>query len=153
MKTKKRMYSLNVNGKQYKSIQVFFFIYTFSLSFFSFSFIFEYNIMVQQLARVQVTSRSWAKPAIPTPFIRGRTELSDWDVVMFATYMPLLLFYTNDYRDPNFMNTAILKSSLSETLVDFYPLAGRLIDVGNGVDAIDNNDEGVLFVVSIFNVY
>ncbi|RCH93196.1 hypothetical protein CU097_012899 [Rhizopus azygosporus] len=102
--------------------------------------------MVQQLARVQVTSRSWAKPAIPTPFIRGRTELSDWDVVMFATYMPLLLFYTNDYQDPSFMNTAILKSSLSETLVDFYPLAGRLIDVGNGIDAIDNNDEGVLFV-------
>lgn len=106
--------------------------------------------MVQQLSRVQVTSRSWVKPATPTPIIRGRTDLSDWDVVMFASYIPLLLFYTNDCRDSNFMSTNILKSSLSETLVDFYPLAGRLIDVGNGVDAIDNNDEGVLFVVSIF---
>lgn len=101
------------------------------------------------ISRVQSASRSWVKPATPTPFYKDRTELSDWDTVMFASYIPILLFYTNDNKDPNFMNTDILKNSLSKVLNDFYPLAGRLVDLGNGRDIIDNSDEGVLFVVII----
>ncbi|EIE84045.1 hypothetical protein G6F46_001481 [Rhizopus delemar] len=98
------------------------------------------------ISRVQSASRSWVKPATPTPFYKDRTELSDWDTVMFASYISILLFYTNDNKDPNFMNTDILKNSLSKVLNDFYPLAGRLVDLGNGRDIIDNSDEGVLFV-------
>lgn len=98
--------------------------------------------------RIQVISRSWVKPATPTPFHREHTKLSDWDFVMYTSYIPILLFYTNDNDDPKFMNTDALKDSLSKTLVDFYPLAGRLLDIGNGKDIIDNCDDGVLFVVS-----
>ncbi|CAO3671214.1 unnamed protein product [Rhizopus stolonifer] len=98
------------------------------------------------LSLVQPISHDWIKPSTPTPAHKERTELSDWDNVMFASYIPLLLFYSNPTRDPNFMNSDILKNSLSKTLEDFYPLAGRLTDVGDGRDMIDNNDEGVLFV-------
>ncbi|KAI9248755.1 transferase [Sporodiniella umbellata] len=96
---------------------------------------------------VQPVSHAWIKPSTPTGSRRQqRTDLSDWDNVMFASYIPLLLFYTNSSRDPNFMNSDILKNSLARTLEEFYPLAGRLMDIGNGRDAINNNDEGVLFV-------
>lgn len=97
--------------------------------------------------RVQVTNRTWISPSVTTPPQKRRTPLSDWDIVMFKSYTPLLLFYTNDSKDPDFMNTNALTTSLAAVLVDFYPLAGRLIDIGNGRDEIDNCDEGVLFQV------
>jgi shikimate O-hydroxycinnamoyltransferase len=99
--------------------------------------------------RVQVTNRTWITPSQPTPAQKRRTALSDWDIVMFKSYTPLLLLYTNDKKDPDFMNTEALTSSLASVLEDFYPLAGRLVDIGNGRDEIDNNDAGVLFQVSI----
>ncbi|KAG2237089.1 transferase [Thamnidium elegans] len=95
--------------------------------------------------RVQVKNRTWISPSVTTPPQKRRTPLSDWDIVMFKSYTPLLLFYTNDSKDPDFMNTDALTTSLATVLVDFYPLAGRLIDIGNGRDEIDNCDEGVLF--------
>jgi len=95
--------------------------------------------------RVQVNQREWVVPATPTPSQKKTTSLSDWDTVMYKSYTPLLLFYTNDEKDPDFMNTETLKSSLSAVLDDFYPLAGRLVDIGNGRDEIDNCDAGVLF--------
>lgn len=97
--------------------------------------------------RVQITCRKWVKPSVSTPKNKSRTSLSDWDIVMFKSYTPLLLFYTNDEQKPDFMNTDALTTSLSNVLQDFYPLAGRLIDIGNGRDEIDNCDAGVLFQV------
>lgn len=102
--------------------------------------------------RVQVNNREWVIPSTPTPSQKKRTSLSDWDIVMYKSYTPLLLFYTNDEKDPDFMNTDTLKSSLSDVLEDFYPLAGRLVDIGNGRDEIDNCDAGVLFQVNLFHV-
>ncbi|KAI8994917.1 transferase [Pilobolus umbonatus] len=96
--------------------------------------------------RIRVTSTDWITPSEPTPVHRRLTPLSDWDVVMFKSYTPLLLFYTNNDNLPDFMNTQLLKCSLSEVLTDFYPLAGRLRDIGLGRDEIDNNDAGVLFI-------
>ncbi|CAO3633197.1 unnamed protein product [Cunninghamella echinulata] len=43
-----------------------------------------------------------------------------------------------------------LLHSLRQVLVDFYPLAGRLIDIGNGRDEIQCNDTGVLFQEAIY---
>lgn len=97
--------------------------------------------------RVQITSRTWVKPSVPTPAQKSRTPLSDWDIVMFKSYTPLLLFYTNNDQKADFMNTAALTTSLSNILKDFYPLAGRLVDIGNGRDEIDNCDDGILFQV------
>lgn len=97
--------------------------------------------------RVQVKNRTWISPSVPTPPNKRRTPLSDWDIVMFKSYTPLLLFYTNDNKDSDFMDTNDLMNSLSIVLSDFYPLAGRLIDIGNGRDEIDNCDTGALFQV------
>ncbi|KAI9254024.1 transferase [Sporodiniella umbellata] len=98
------------------------------------------------ISRIQVISTSWIKPESSNPFHREHTQLSDWDAVMYTSYTPLLLFYTNINRDPRFMSTEVLKASLSKTLTEFYPLAGRLLDVGNGRDVINNCDGGILFV-------
>ncbi|OBZ84246.1 Shikimate O-hydroxycinnamoyltransferase [Choanephora cucurbitarum] len=97
-------------------------------------------------SRIQVTNRKWVMPLTPTPPHKRLTPLSDWDIVMFKSYIPLLLFYPNDEKLPNFMNTAALVQSLSKTLVDYYPLAGRLRDIGNGRDEVENCDAGVLFL-------
>lgn len=103
--------------------------------------------------RVHVLGHTLVKPATPTPDDKRRTPLSDWDVVMYKSYTPILLFYSNTDKDPNFMNTEALKDSLSKVLVDFYPLAGRLVDVGCGRDEINNCDMGVLFQVSIASYF
>lgn len=97
--------------------------------------------------RVHVINKTWITPSSPTPPQKKRTALSDWDIVMFKSYTPILLLYTNDKKEPEFMNTEALTSSLSSVLEDFCPLAGRLVDIGNGRDEIDNNDAGVLFQV------
>jgi hypothetical protein len=103
--------------------------------------------------RVQINSREWVIPSTPTPSKKKRTSLSDWDIVMYKSYTPLLLFYINDEKNPDFMNTDILKSSLSAVLEHFYPLAGRLVDIGNGRDEIDNCDAGVLFQVNSSHIW
>ncbi|KAI8364670.1 transferase [Radiomyces spectabilis] len=98
-----------------------------------------------------VTHREWVKPTVETPDHLRRTPLSDWDIVMFKSYTPLLIFYANNDHTPNFMNTRTLTESLSQVLEDFYPLAGRLVDIGNGRDEIDCCDAGVLFQEAEYN--
>ncbi|KAI8886305.1 transferase-domain-containing protein [Backusella circina FSU 941] len=95
--------------------------------------------------KVNVLEATWITPSTPTPPSKARTPLSDWDTVMFNSYTPLLFFYINKSKDPAFMNTYQLKKSLSDVLTDYYPLAGRLVDIGNGRDEISNTDAGVLF--------
>lgn len=102
--------------------------------------------------RVHVVDRRWITPSRSTPPRNRRTQLSDWDIVMFKSYTPILLFYPNDKKDPDFMNSRVLKLALADVLIDFYPLAGRLVDVGNGRDEINNCDSGVLFQVESHSV-
>ncbi|KAI8146834.1 transferase [Fennellomyces sp. T-0311] len=93
---------------------------------------------------IEPTFRTWISPSTPT-ICEDYVQLSDWDVVMFKSYTPILLFYTNPDKAPDFMNSTTLMDSLAAVLVDFYPLAGRLVDIGRGRDAIDCNDAGVLY--------
>ncbi|KAI8099007.1 transferase [Halteromyces radiatus] len=95
--------------------------------------------------RIQLNQREWIKPKTPTPIDKSRLPLSDWDVVMFKSYTPMLLFYANTEKMEDFMNTEVLIDSLQVVLDDFYPLAGRLVDIGQGRDEIECNDAGVLF--------
>ncbi|KAI9495539.1 transferase [Zychaea mexicana] len=99
---------------------------------------------ISQQPHIEPTFRTWVTPSTST-LCEDRVQLSDWDVVMFKSYTPILLFYTNPDKDPEFMSTQALTQSLADVLVEFYPLAGRLIDVGQGRDAIECNDAGVLF--------
>jgi hypothetical protein len=70
---------------------------------------------------------------------------------MYKSYTPLLFFYDNAENQDDFMNTDALLASLRSVLSDFYPLAGRLVDTGQGRDDIDCNDAGVLYQVSRIN--
>ncbi|KAI7852525.1 transferase [Circinella umbellata] len=99
---------------------------------------------INQQPHIETTFRTSITPSTPT--LHGDyVQLSDWDVVMFKSYTPILLFYTNPKDIPDFMNTQKLMGALADVLVDFYPLAGRLVDIGQGRDAIDCNDAGILF--------
>ncbi|MCL7046194.1 hypothetical protein MKW94_018550 [Papaver nudicaule] len=96
---------------------------------------------------VEVISRETIKPSTPTPCQLKSHSLSLIDQYMYPIFTPILLFYPaaavldtgyNQHGD----NTCLVKKSLSETLVHFYPLAGRVRD--NIV--VDCNDQGVEFI-------
>ncbi|CAO3597920.1 unnamed protein product [Absidia cylindrospora] len=94
---------------------------------------------------IRLTQFHWIKPNKRTPEEKRRLPLSDWDVVMHKSYLPLLFFYDNTQHSDDFMSTHVLLDSLRTVLNDFYPLAGRLIDVGQGREDINCNDAGILY--------
>ncbi|CAM8916963.1 unnamed protein product [Rhodiola kirilowii] len=83
------------------------------------------------------------KPASPT--WTGRLSLSEWDMIGTITHIPTIYFY-QPTGDLSFKATAAqLKDSLSQALVYFYPIAGRLNWVGGGRLELDCNAMGVHF--------
>ncbi|KAI3853284.1 hypothetical protein MKW92_014517 [Papaver armeniacum] len=95
---------------------------------------------------VEVISKQTIKPSTPTPIQRKNHSLSFIDQHFAPIYIPIVLFYPAAVNDTGNMqhgdNTCLLKRSLSETLVHFYPLAGRMTD--NIV--VDCNDQGIEFI-------
>ncbi|KAI3858475.1 hypothetical protein MKW92_015569 [Papaver armeniacum] len=94
-------------------------------------------------AAVEVISKEIIKPATPTPYQLRNFNISLFDQYMPPNYTPVILFYTADSTGASKFHDdlGLLKSSLSETLVHFYPMAGRLKD--NMV--VDCNDRGIDF--------
>ncbi|RZC49543.1 hypothetical protein C5167_017958 [Papaver somniferum] len=92
---------------------------------------------------VEVISKENIKPSTPTSYQLKNYSLSLIDQHLLPSFIPVLLFYPAAADDNNQHgdSTSILKRSLSETLVHFYPLAGRMKD--NIV--VDCNDQGVEF--------
>ncbi|KAF8043693.1 hypothetical protein BT93_A1873 [Corymbia citriodora subsp. variegata] len=94
--------------------------------------------------RVHIISSTTVKPSSPTPHHRRTLNLSLLDHLFPPSFAPLLLFYTK--RGPAKSTEEPLprrmQASLSETLVDFYPLAGRI----RGTACIDCNDEGAYWI-------
>ncbi|KAI8528053.1 hypothetical protein RHMOL_Rhmol12G0121200 [Rhododendron molle] len=91
---------------------------------------------------VEVISSDTIKPSTPTPPHLRHYRLSFLDQVIPPVYMPLLLFYpqtaaTSSFTQQHKSNN--LKTSLSQTLTKFYPLAGRVV---NNVH-VDCSDAGV----------
>ncbi|XP_026408738.1 salutaridinol 7-O-acetyltransferase-like [Papaver somniferum] len=96
-------------------------------------------------AAVEVISKETIKPTTPTPFQLRNFNLSLLDQYFPPVYVPIILFYpavANSTGSKHHDDLALLKRSLSETLVHFYPMAGRTED--NMV--VDCNDEGIDFV-------
>ncbi|KAI3853294.1 hypothetical protein MKW92_014527, partial [Papaver armeniacum] len=99
-------------------------------------------------AAVEVISKETIKPATPTPNLLKNFNLSLLDELNPPIYFPIIFFYPaatsvaistgSKLHD----NLDLLKSCLSETLVQFYPMAGRIKD--NIV--VDCNDQGVDFI-------
>ncbi|KFK22994.1 hypothetical protein AALP_AAs50735U000200 [Arabis alpina] len=89
--------------------------------------------------KIEVIRREVVKPSLPSP--QDRLRLSIFDLSLPA-YVPIIFFYKAEDLvsvSPEII-TRNLKSSLSETLSRFYPLAGRVEGV-----SINCNDEGVVF--------
>ncbi|PON77159.1 Transferase [Parasponia andersonii] len=98
-----------------------------------------------EAVKVDILSRELVKPSSPTP-----THLKHYKLCLLDQFFPeihcgILFFYSsppdckkND--DKNYCR--ILKDSLSETLTDFYPIAGRFKDTST----IDCNDDGACVV-------
>ncbi|KAI3959367.1 hypothetical protein MKW98_018957 [Papaver atlanticum] len=94
---------------------------------------------------VEVISKENIKPSTPTPYQLRNYSLSLIDQHLLPSFIPVLLFYpaaADDNKQHGDSTTCLLKRSLSETLVHFYPLAGRMKE--NIV--VDCNDQGVEFI-------
>ncbi|KAK9757087.1 hypothetical protein RND81_01G139000 [Saponaria officinalis] len=87
---------------------------------------------------VEIKSKEMIKPCSPTPNHLKTLQLSFLDQFAPPVHMPFIFFYKAPISQ-----TAdnLLKKSLSKTLVQFYPLAGRI----EGNSWINCNDEGVVY--------
>ncbi|XP_074306667.1 shikimate O-hydroxycinnamoyltransferase-like [Silene latifolia] len=88
------------------------------------------------------------KPATETP--KETIWLTDVDLIRLPllSHSPVYYIYPNSNNNPiTQVNSTLLKSTLSQFLVTFYPIAGRLSknDVTGRIE-IDCNAKGVLFV-------
>ncbi|KAL7617471.1 hypothetical protein Lser_V15G04227 [Lactuca serriola] len=93
-----------------------------------------------------IISRETIKPSSPTPSHLQRYNLSSLDQLFQHTYTPLILFYPNNgnYTLSAEDKAHVMKKSLSKSLSQYYPFAGRLPTPTTPY--VDCNDEGVVFV-------
>jgi shikimate O-hydroxycinnamoyltransferase len=94
---------------------------------------------------VDIISKENIKPSFPTPSHLQTYKLSLLDQLIPSPYASIILFYPNNDHCDDLSNIPkrleLLKKSLSETLTQFYPLAGKI----KGDLYIECNDEGVCF--------
>lgn len=90
---------------------------------------------------VEVISTETIKPSSPTPPHLKALKLCLLDQLMPLISIPLILFYSANQDQDQDKLLHRLKKSLSDVLIHFYPLAGRISDNLT----IDCNDEGVNF--------
>ncbi|XP_034694274.1 stemmadenine O-acetyltransferase-like [Vitis riparia] len=90
---------------------------------------------------VEVISTDTIKPSSPTPAHLRHFQLSFLDQVLSPIFIPIILFYPmdGDVKVDTIERFIWLKKTLSMTLVQFYPLAGRVKDNL----FIDCTDQGV----------
>ncbi|OVA05082.1 Transferase [Macleaya cordata] len=87
------------------------------------------------------------KPAEPTPIIRQ--WLPEADQLQALTHAPTVYFYPSSKPDSIDSPLETLKDSLSQALVYFYPLAGRLHVIDGGRLELDCNAMGA----EVFEAY
>ncbi|KAH6819441.1 hypothetical protein C2S51_003044 [Perilla frutescens var. frutescens] len=94
--------------------------------------------------KIEILSKELIKPSSPTPTQLRDFKLSFIDERIPPFYGPLILYYTfneqQNIKQPEMVG--LLKSSLSDALVQFYPFAGRM----KGQIFVDCNDNGILYV-------
>eukprot|EP00249_Psilotum_nudum_P006388 c19702_g1_i1 orf=133-1512(-) len=108
---------------------------------------------------VKLLRKSMVAPATPTPLTARSLPLSHFDLIMRNfQYNQRILLYSLDYLQEQLAFGSIvekLKSSLSQTLVHFYPLAGTLTfteeHLGGRLEVLCN-DTGVEFIEAFANV-
>uniref|UniRef100_A0A7N0UCI0 Uncharacterized protein n=1 Tax=Kalanchoe fedtschenkoi TaxID=63787 RepID=A0A7N0UCI0_KALFE len=99
---------------------------------------------------VQIVSEAWVRPSTPTPPHLQSFRISLLDQLNpNSQHVPAVFYYDHEEaRHPSVaQKLQLLKTSLSETLPRFYPLAGRIkTDL-----VIDCNDEGVRYLEARVN--
>ncbi|PWA91131.1 transferase, Chloramphenicol acetyltransferase-like domain protein [Artemisia annua] len=93
--------------------------------------------------RVYNSTSCMVKPSDET--WSGKLALSELDQIGTITHVPTIYFYTKSPQDWLIVLKK-LKSSLSSTLVHFYPFAGRLNSIAGGRLELDCNADGVQFI-------
>ncbi|WCJ30120.1 HXXXD-type acyl-transferase family protein [Euphorbia peplus] len=97
--------------------------------------------------KVSIKQTSIIKPAKETP--ERKLWSSDLDLLVPRIHVPTVYFYKQQQPNNsscNFFEAKVLKDALSEVLVQFYPLAGRLGRDENGRIEIDCNGDGAMFI-------
>ncbi|OAY64359.1 3'-N-debenzoyl-2'-deoxytaxol N-benzoyltransferase [Ananas comosus] len=85
-------------------------------------------------------------PSKPTP--RGKLSLSPIDKIQIlqSVLIPSIHVFAHGDSGSSVEIVNTIKQAISEALVLYYPLAGRLVDVGDGDLCIECNGEGLGFV-------
>lgn len=93
---------------------------------------------------IDIVSTQFIKPSSATPSHLKKFRLSFLDQCMPAHFYPLIFYYYYDETSNITQSTMRfrLKSSLSDALTQFYPLAGRM----EGQSFVDCNDQGVKYL-------
>ncbi|XP_055824626.1 stemmadenine O-acetyltransferase-like [Solanum dulcamara] len=81
------------------------------------------------------------KPSSPTPIELREHKISFIDEIIPHSSIPIILFYKRSETITQSQICSHLKTSLSQTLTQFYPLAGRM----KSQYSIDCNDEGAYY--------
>ncbi|CAH9144523.1 unnamed protein product [Cuscuta epithymum] len=99
--------------------------------------------MTGEKLKVIMKDSTMVKPAKPTP--AKRLWNSNLDLIVGRIHLLTVYFYKPN-GSPNFFDSKVMKEALSNVLVSFYPMAGRLARDEEGRLEIDCNGEGALFV-------
>lgn len=102
--------------------------------------------------KINVVCKHVIKPSSPTPSHLREYKLSFIDEIIPHSYFHVIMYYSIPQKNisQNIKHhqeeiSQVLRNSLSETLTDFYPLAGRI----KGQTSIDCNDEGVRYLEAL----
>uniref|UniRef100_A0A7N0UK53 Uncharacterized protein n=1 Tax=Kalanchoe fedtschenkoi TaxID=63787 RepID=A0A7N0UK53_KALFE len=95
---------------------------------------------------VKIVSEIWVRPSSPTPTHLRHYRLSLLDQIIPVPIMPFIFFYKHDELISLNQQLELLKNKLSETLSDFYVLAGKIMEDDLTVDC---KDDGVHYVEAL----
>lgn len=105
-----------------------------------------FSIMAQSLIfPVKKHAPELVTPSKPTPHeVKLLSDIDDQDLLRL--HVPLIQFYNYDPNMKGKDPVDVIRKALAETLVFYYPFAGRLREGPSRKLMVDCNEEGVLFI-------
>ncbi|XP_047340359.1 stemmadenine O-acetyltransferase-like [Impatiens glandulifera] len=106
---------------------------------------------MKKIPTVEIISKEMIKPSLPTPSHLRTYQISSLDQFTVLNYIRVVFFYNRSLAEKNVFGETnnvmeVLKSSLSETLTHYYPLAGKFVEE----DALINcDDSGAEFTTAV----
>ncbi|XP_049413412.1 shikimate O-hydroxycinnamoyltransferase-like [Solanum stenotomum] len=97
----------------------------------------------EKMMKINIKESTLVKPSKPTP--TKRIWSSNLDLIVGRIHLLTVYFYKPN-GSSSFFDNKVMKEALSNVLVSFYPMAGRLARDEQGRIEVNCNGEGVLFV-------